>query len=147
MPDDAPPKKTTDDLIRDLGTSMVQGFQAIGKRFETIEERQDAFETWRKNNSERVKGIEATTSSADLAHDAALAKEITDRQSLAAEVAAIKGQNSAQLVILQRLDAIADKPVVKRLAWLAVAVATGWLTLHMVPPSQPLPTPAKVVAQ
>ncbi len=132
------------ELIKTLALVVEAGFKRMDETLAKLSDRADVsemkigdMETWRARNSDRVGKLAATTSSNDLTQDAKIAAVITD-------VATIKSQNVAQMVILNRLDKICRNPNVKRLGWLAVACATGWLMLHMSPaqqqsPPQPVP--------
>ncbi len=139
MPDPASPKKTTEELLQDLGTSMMAGFQEMGNRFAKIENRQDDFEAWRARTSERVRGVVQTTSSADLAQEAALAEQVTSHQALAKDVAALKTESADQLAILGRLDKFASSTLVKRALQIIVTIGGIWLALHAAPPAPAVP--------
>ncbi len=119
--------QTVEDLIRNLGTSMNEGFQALGMRIGRLEPRLDELEAWRKKTSLRVGAIDANTSSADLSHESKLAAEITARAALEKKVDAIDTKQNTQIALLTRIESLTSNPVVRQIFTMIGAGIVAWL--------------------
>jgi hypothetical protein len=137
-------KPTVEGLLSGLVDSTREGFKEVNAnialvaneldvlkgRSGVIEGRLTELEGWRGRTSDRVRGIAATTSSADLEHSAVLANEILARQTLAMKVDALDAKQDVQLQILARLDSIAKNPIVKQVATALGTAVLTWLSLR-----------------
>lgn len=113
--DESGAPKTVEELIRNLGTAMADGFQVLGVRIGRLEPRLDELEAWRKNNSDRVRGLAQKTSDADMGHDAKLAVEIVARHALEMKVDAINDKQNTQLALLSDIARFSKNPIVKQI--------------------------------
>lgn len=133
MSDEKPPEKPTVQMVRPpdwaiaLTEKVTTGFAAVnerlgnveanielqggsvldvGKRVTLIEERLGKTEERLATNSVRAR----SASEVDVQHDATIASIVTD-------VALLKTSQAKQTAILERLDAIAANPMVRRVAY------------------------------
>ncbi len=147
-----PEEKSTEQLLTDLNKMLEIGFKetnlnikeldanlglaiheidALKDRVGTIETRMGGIEGWRQRNSERVKGLINTTSSADLSNEAAIAAEIVQRQDLQTKVDSILNDQKTQLAYLQTLIKVTENPWVRRIATLVAYAAATWIALRL----------------
>lgn len=138
---DAPAQADIGARLQEILSGQVEGFRAmradlslvanevdtVKERIGTLEERTNAIDGWRKNNSERVRGLAEQTSEHDLTHDAKIASEIVARQALEMKVDGLVAATSAQTAILQRIERLASNPIVKQAATAIGAAILTWL--------------------
>lgn len=72
--------------IREGVRSLANGMNELHLWKDEANARLDAFERWRQRTSDRVRGLDASTSENDLAHEAQLAQERAAREALAKQV-------------------------------------------------------------
>jgi hypothetical protein len=122
--------------------SMNANFELQAEAYETLNVRMGSIEKWRAKQDERLdraslrvrKNDDAVreNSSADLEHQALLAKELIARQELALKVDTVMAKvenvitiNQKQSVVIDKLGKIADSPLLKTLlVILTIAVMT-----------------------
>lgn len=120
-------KPTVEDLIHNLTNTVLDGFAAMGDRMALVEKRQDGFESWRRNNSDRVRGLAKQSSESDLSQDAKLSAEIIARRDLEKKVDAIDVKQNEQIAILGRIEALAKNPIVKQVLTAVGTAIIVWL--------------------
>ncbi len=110
--------------------SLMEDGKASNQRMSRFEVRLDGLEGRISRNSEGARGLADRTSSADLAHDAKIAEEITRRQDLAQRLTIIEMKTDAQTVMLERLVRVAANPLVQKIATAAGTAVLTWLTMR-----------------
>lgn len=109
-----------DNLTGEVAKARTDISDATG-RIARLEGRVDDIDTWKKNDSDRVKALATTTSQNDADHDAELAKERAAREALAADVATL-------LAIGNRLDGALKSNTAKQALAILIAVVGAYLT-------------------
>lgn len=81
--------------------------------------------------SDRTKDTSKNASSADMALEAAQAKQLESHNALVAKVDSLTSSQDIQLAILTRLDKVASNPTVKVIAGMMATAFVTWLTVWL----------------
>ncbi len=120
-------------MFKQIGNTTAAGFEAMGRRMTSIEDRQTDFETWRTRTSDRVRGALATTShisSSDLNQDAAIAELIKTTKEL-------KDQAVLTTTVMKGVEKALGNPIAKHLFMVLALAIIGWLAARGAPAAVP----------